>query len=141
MARNLRRGFWRIVAVFWAVGALGLLWWSDEAWRWPLADVCTAASAEGEDGDSAHPECYTEEALALAESERFTERLLGRFKQGWEGVDPDKHVPRWRTARYQEAVVALARRQLTWAALAWGPFYLGVWAFSGFRGEPAPPPD
>jgi hypothetical protein len=132
VARNLRRGFARLVAVLWACGALGLLWWSGDVLRWPLEDVCRKGV------EPPHRECFTEEALALAESERFTERLLGRFRQGWEGIDAERHVPRWRTERYQRDVVALARRQLIWAALAWGPFALLAWAFAGFRGEREP---
>ena len=131
--RNLRRGFWRLVAVFWAAGAVALVWWGDETRRWPLADVCVAAL------DPPYPECFTDEARELAGSESLSERLLGRFRSGWEGIDPERTVPRWETARYRAALRSLAARQVWWALLTWGPFYLLVWAFSGFREPEAAP--
>jgi hypothetical protein len=131
--RNLRRGFWRLVALFWAAGAVALVWWSDEVRRWPLADVCVVEL------DPPYRECFTDEARELAGSESLSERLLGRFRSGWEGIDPERVVPRWQTERYRAALRSLAARQAGWALLCWGPFYLLVWAFSGFR-APDPPP-
>ena len=130
--RELRKGFWRLAAVFWAAGALALLWWTEEARLSPFADVCAPEL------DPPYEECFTEEARRLSDSESFTERMLGRFKTGWEGIDPEREVPRWETARHQQAVIALARRVALWTLAVWGPFYLLAWAFSGFRRSPDP---
>ena len=131
--RNLRRGFWRLFALAWVTGAVTLAWWSEEVRRSPLADVCTVEE------DPPYPECFTEEARALSASESLSERLLGRFRSGWEGIDPELEVPRWQTERHRRALRSLAVRQGVWALLVWGPFYLLVWAFAGFR-APEPPP-
>ena len=129
---NLRRGFWRLVFLFWATGAAALVWWSDEARRWPLADVCVAELAPP------YEECLREDAWERAGSESLTGRLLDRFRSSREGIDPERVVPRWQTERHREALRSLAARQAGWALLCWGPFYLLVWAFSGFR-APDPP--
>ena len=74
----------------------------------------------------------TEDALSRF-AESLGEQLMGRFRGTWEGIDPAKSVPRWRTERYRQELRTVLIRELWWTALVWGPFYLLVWAISGFR--------
>ena len=69
----------------------------------------------------------TGSAAISTEARRQTRSLL--FSQAW-------IVPRWTTTRYRAALKTLAVRELGWATLVWGPFYLLVWAFAGFRPQP-----
>ena len=92
------------------MGALGLLWWSDEARQSPLANVCT------EEIEPAYPECLTTEARRLAEAPKL-QQLLTRFSSSSrQRVDTTKSVPRWQTERHREALRELAVRQAAWAA-------------------------
>lgn len=124
---NLRRGFQRLTAIVWAFGAGLLFVWSDEVLRNPLANVCTAKVSPP------YPECFTEEARRLFESQSLAEQLVGRLRSAWGQIDESKTVRRLSTERYRTTVGSLVRRQLLWGATAWGAYYLLLWVASGFQ--------
>jgi hypothetical protein len=130
---NLRRGFWRVTAIVWAFGAGLLCAWSSEVLEDPFENVCRAEVAPP------YPECLTEEARRLAESESLAEQLLGRIQGTYGAIDPTKSIPRMQTARYRETLRTLARREAIWAAGAWGLYYLLAWVGSGFGARPGAP--
>ncbi|MCW5892010.1 MAG: hypothetical protein KIT14_15910 [bacterium] len=125
-ALALRRGFWRLTLLLWALGAVALVWWTAEPLFAPLGNTCVETDAPPYDECAVPPD-----PAALG----FTDRLLGALRAPPPVVDTTRDVPRWTTVRWRRAVRTLAVRQATWAALVWGPFYLLVWAFAGFRTE------
>lgn len=123
----LRRGFWRLTLLLWAAGAVALVWWTDEPLFAPLANACVESDAPP------YAECaMPPDPAALG----LTDRLLGALREPPPVVDTTRDVPRWTTTRYRAALKTLAVRELGWATLVWGPFYLLVWAFAGFRPQP-----
>lgn len=124
-----RRGFWRLTLLVWIAGAAALLWWEDEPLFAPIANACIDADTP------VYPECAAPPDPARR---GLAERLLDAVRTPPPVVDTSRSVPRWTTARYRAAVRSVALWQATWTALVWGPFYLLVWAFAGFRMD-APP--
>lgn len=127
----LRRGFWRLTLLLWATGAIALVWWTDEPLFAPLANACVESDA------APYAECAVPPDPATL---GLTDRLLGALREPPPVVDTTRDVPRWTTTRWRAAVRTLAVRELLWAALVWGPFYLLVWAFAGFRPTPVDTP-
>ena len=131
---NLRRGLARLTTAVWAFGAILLLIWSSEVRQSLVDEVCRPEIVPP------YPECYTESARELSETEGFAARAIARFRREWEQIDEGKNVKRYRTQRYREGLIALARNQAIWAVGTWGSFALLVWIGSGFRsgrsGEP-----
>lgn len=124
-----RRGFWRLALLVWIAGAGVLFWWEDEPLLAPVANVCVEAETP------VYPEC----AVPPDPARRgLTDRLLDAVRMPPPVADTSRSVPRWTTARYRAAWRTIAIRQATWTALVWGPFYLLVWAFAGFRIETPP---
>jgi hypothetical protein len=129
---DLRRGFWRVTAIVWAFGAGLLFVWSDEVLESPFENVCRVEVSPP------YPECLTEEARRLADSESLTEQILGRIQGTYGAIDETKPIARKDTTRYRETVVTLLRREGLWAAGAWGLYYLLAWVGSGFGPRSAP---
>jgi hypothetical protein len=115
-----------VTAIVWAFGAGLLCAWSDEVLESPFENVCRAEVAPP------YPECLTDEARRLEESESLTERVLGRLQGTYGAIDESKRIRRMHTARYRETSSTLLRREAFWAGGVWGLYYLLAWVGSGF---------
>jgi len=124
--RSYRRGFWRLALLAWLAGAALLVWLPSEPLLSPLVNVCAADDAFD------YVECRIDQD---PEADGMLGRVVDYFADE-PAVDVSRVVPRWTTVRHQETLRTLGLRQLTWAALVWGPFYLLVWAFKGFAPTP-----
>ena len=131
---NWRRGLRRLAVAAWGLG-LALLATATGALydlHRPLENACAADDA------ASHPECRIRLREPLPDSAGAVQRWQRRVAEftAPDPVDPDRVVPRWRTAAYQRGLRRAGLAGAVWTGVLVAALGVARWVARGFEDSP-----